>query len=100
MSLVTDQERKLSGPSHVPVSAVVWLVVGVALGSMFGSRYLQESIDLLYGYRWNYLEKCIINPGNFAGGYCRVPMNCTCTDVEEIDDVPLAEMTAELFRDK
>jgi len=55
---------------------------------------------LLYGYRWNYLEKCIINPGNFAGGYCRVPMNCTCTDVEEIDDVPLAEMTAELFRDK
>jgi len=52
------------------------------------------------GYRWNYLEKCIINPGNFAGGYCRTPMECTCKDVEEIDDISMAEMTPQVFKDK
>ena len=46
------------------------------------------------------MEKCIINPGNFAGGYCRMPKECTCADVDGIDDVPAAEMTSELFKER
>ena len=86
--------------THIPVSAAVWLIAGVIFGSMFGSRYLQEAIDLYNGYRWNYEEKCIINPGNFAGGYCRMPKECTCTDVESIDDIPATQMTPELFKER
>jgi len=86
--------------SHIPVSAAVWLIAGVIFGSMFGSRYLQEAIDLYNGYRWNYVEKCIINPGNFAGGYCRMPKECTCTDVDSIDDIQATQMTPELFKDR
>ena len=85
---------------HIPFSAALWLIAGVIFGSMFGSRYLHEAIDLYNGYRWNYVEKCIINPGNFAGGYCRMPKECTCTDVDGIEDIPAAEMTSELFKER
>merc|ERR1711884_165250 len=100
-----DYELKMTLPqssssNHVQISSVAWLIVGVALGSMFGSRCLQEAIDLYNGYRWNYLEKCIINPGNFAGGYCRMPKECTCAGLDGIDDIPAAEMTSELFKER
>ena len=89
-----------SGELHVPLSAVGWLILGVVLGSLFVSHFVQDVIDIYNGYRWNYLEKCIISPPNFAGGYCRVPKKCTCADVEGIDDVLLSDMTEELFREK
>ena len=40
-------------------------------GTTLGSPLLQELIDAAYGYRWNYLDKCIIDEGYFAGGFCR-----------------------------
>ena len=55
----------------ISVSAVFCLLAGFILGSSFGSHLLQDFIDGFYGYRWNYLERCIIDDGTFAGGYCR-----------------------------
>ena len=43
----------------VPVSTVIWILVGVFLGICFGSQALVDLIDFSYGYRWNYLERCI-----------------------------------------
>ena len=55
----------------ISISAVFCLIAGFILGSSFGSHLLQDFIDGFYGYRWNYLERCIIDDGTFAGGYCR-----------------------------
>ena len=104
----------------ISISAVFCLLAGFILGSSFGSHLLQDFIDGFYGYRWNYLERCIIDDGTFAGGYCRyiqskqrfcsglsfcsskfrAPKKCTCGDVDKIDDVDFAEMTEELYNDR
>ena len=97
MTLSMSRDRE---SFHIPAAGAAWLIVGVFFGSIFGSRYLQEAIDLYHGYRWNYMEKCIINPGNFAGGYCRMPKECTCDDLDAIDDIPAAEMTSDLFKER
>ena len=55
----------------VPVSTVIWILVGVFLGICVGSQAVVDFIDFCYGYRWNYVERCIIDDGTFAGGYCR-----------------------------
>ena len=55
----------------VSVSAIVWISVGVLFGTCFGSQALIDLIDYYHGYRWNWLERCIIDDGTFAGGYCR-----------------------------
>jgi len=93
-------EAKKQETLVIPLSAVICIIVGFIFGSSIGSRFIQDSIDEFYGYRWNYLERCIINDGTFAGGYCRAPKECTCKDVTKIDELTVDEMTEELYTKK
>ena len=70
----TKKSQDIRKPQYqrvVSLSSVICLLLGFILGSRLGSRALQDFIDGYYGYRWNYLEKCIIGDETFAGGYCR-----------------------------
>ena len=70
----TRQSKEKRKPQYqlvVSLTSVICLLLGFILGSKIGSRALQDFIDEYYGYRWNYLEKCIIGDDTFAGGYCR-----------------------------
>ena len=70
----TSQEKRKRRPKYqlvVSLTSVICLLLGFIIGSRLGSRALQDFIDEYYGYRWNYLEKCIIGDETFAGGYCR-----------------------------
>ena len=69
----TRKSQDMRKPQYLVVSftSLVCLLLGFILGSRLGSRALQDFIDGYYGYRWNYLEKCIIGDETFAGGYCR-----------------------------
>ena len=66
-----SQDKRKPQNLVVSLTSVVCLLLGFILGSRLGSRALQDFIDEYYGYRWNYLEKCIIGDDTFAGGYCR-----------------------------
>lgn len=66
-----SQDKRKPQYLVVSLTSVVCLLLGFTLGSRLGSRALQDFIDDYYGYRWNYLEKCIIGDETFAGGYCR-----------------------------
>ena len=66
-----SQDKRKPQYLAVSLTSVVCLLLGFILGSRLGSRALQDFIDGYYGYRWNYLEKCIIGDETFAGGYCR-----------------------------
>jgi len=83
-----------------PISCLFWIVIGVGLGSCLGSPILQDIIDIYHGYRWNYEEKCIIDEGYFAGGFCRQPLRCTCEDVNKIDELHASEMTESVFEER
>ena len=70
----TRKSQDMCKPQYqrvVSLISVICLLLGFILGSRLGSRALQDFIDGYYGYRWNYLEKCIIGDETFAGGYCR-----------------------------
>ena len=67
----SQEKRKPQYQLVVSLTSVICLLLGFLLGTRLGSRALQDFIDEYYGYRWNYLEKCIIGDETFAGGYCR-----------------------------
>jgi len=99
----TRKSQDMCKPQYqrvVSLTSVICLLLGFILGSRLGSRALQDFIDGYYGYRWNYLEKCIIGDETFAGGYCRAPKTCTCNDVDHIDIVEYFEMTEDRYEEK
>merc|ERR1712179_208540 len=51
---VNNKEEEDDTELVLPLSCVVWILGGALLGSTVGSQVLQEVIDIVYGYRWNY----------------------------------------------
>merc|ERR1711970_951056 len=95
-----DVTEKDNTEAVLPVSCVVWILCGAVIGSSVGSTMVQELIDIAYGYRWDYQGRCIIDEGYFAGGFCRAPLPCTCGDVDQIDEIHIADMTEDLFLER
>jgi len=83
-----------------PITSVMWIVGGVLLGCLFGSPVLQDLVDKMYGYRWNYEDRCIVDEGYFAGGFCRAPLECSCGDIDQIDEVDIADITEEMYEER
>lgn len=98
-SLEDDKDAD-DGDITFPVSCILWIVLGVAIGSTFGTEVLKDLLDTTYGYRWNYEDKCIIDEGYFAGGFCRAPLNCSCIDVNRIDEITLNDINEKIFEER
>jgi len=88
----------------VRVSAVVWLCLGLAIGTLCGGPWLKDLVDLVYGYRWNYLDRCIMETPEDKGygvDFCRAPEDCSvCKDVSKIDEVHVNDLSVEEFEEK
>ena len=70
------------------------------VGSVLGVKLLEEVVDKLRGYRWNYLDRCIIEHGIDGNGlnFCREPVDCNiCSDVNEIEVLDVDEIDVDLF---
>jgi len=84
----------------VRLSNVIWLLLGLLIGSISGGPWLKELEDVIYGYRWNYLDRCILETPESGYGvdFCRTPVNCdTCRHVRRIDEVHVSEISWEEF---
>jgi hypothetical protein len=73
---------------------VVGLLLGLLLGCGLSSPWTEDLVDLLRGYRWNRLNRCIPEPPD----YCRKPSDCDiCSEVQGIDEVHVEDLSVELF---
>jgi len=82
----------------IRVSSVVWLCLGLAIGTLCGGQWLEDAVDVLRGYRWNYLGRCILETPEDSGDFCRVPVDCDiCRDVDRINDVHVDDLSVEEF---
>lgn len=105
-NIINQENSKLSVPGNnanhkvIHLSNVIWLLFGLLIGSISGGPWLKEIEDIIYGYRWNYLDRCILETPESGYGvdFCRTPVNCdTCRDVREIDEVHVSKMSWETF---
>jgi len=88
----------------VKVNSVVWLCLGLAVGIICGGPWLRDFMDLLRGYRWNYLDRCIMETPEDTGygvDFCRTPVNCEmCRDVDRIEEVDVDSLSVEQFEER
>jgi len=87
----------------VPISNIFWLCLGLAIGCVFGGPWTALLEEKVYGYRWNHMDRCIIETPDDGGGYgvdfCRVPVDCKiCRDVDKIDEFHVSELTVDMFQ--
>lgn len=97
------QRRRGGNPTIkvVRVSSVAWLCLGLAIGTLCGGPWLKDIVDVLRGYRWNYLDRCILETPEDSGvgvDFCRVPVDCDmCRSVDKIDEVHVDDLSVEEF---
>ena len=88
----------------VRISSVVWLCLGLAVGTVCGGPWLKEVVDVVRGYRWNYIDRCIMETPEDTGygvDFCRTPVDCgICRDVDAIDEVHVEDLSVEDFEDR
>lgn len=93
--------RKGSTVRVVKLHSVVWLCIGAAIGSGFGGPWMADVLDWIRGYRWNYLDRCILEtpmPDGYGVDFCRHPADCNiCSQVSQIDEISVDDMSVELF---
>merc|ERR1712130_696215 len=67
------------------------------LGCTFGAPWTEDLLDLIRGYRWNRLDRCILETPETHGygvDFCRVPVDCdVCSDVREIEEVHVSDLS-------
>lgn len=83
---------------------VVWLCIGLAIGSICGGPWCADLVDFVRGYRWNYLDRCILETPDthgFGVDFCRIPVDCSeCSDVRKIDEIHVDDLSQELFEER
>lgn len=100
-----DGDGKLVTVRVVRLSAAVWLSLGVIVGSLAGGPWLQELVDFARGYRWNPLERCIMEVNEDTGfgvDFCRAPVQCeeVCAGVRGVEEVHVDHLTVEMFEER
>jgi len=84
----------------VPLKNVAWLCIGLIIGCTCGGPWIKELEDKFYGYRWNYLDRCILETPESGYGvdFCRTPVSCEiCRDVKAIDEIHVSQLTWQKF---
>jgi len=97
-------EEKQIGNESVRVlklNSAVALSLGVLIGSICGGPWLQDLVDLARGYRWNYVDRCIMETPESNGygvDFCRTPVDCSsCQNVDKIDEISVENLSVDLF---
>jgi len=97
------QLRSPSDSSQIKVvklNNLLWLCIGLAIGCVCGGPWIRKIEDIIYGYRWNYLDRCILETpeSGFGVDFCRTPVDCSmCNDVRKIDEVHVSDLPWETF---
>jgi len=86
-------------------STLAWLTLGLVIGSLVGGPWTQDVVEILRGYRWNHLERCIVESPDTSGNgvdFCRLPVNCkaVCSQVSSIDEFHVDDLSVELFEER
>ena len=80
------------------------MLIALLTGFLVGGPWLGAVTDLVFGYRWNFVDRCIIEDADDKGNgvdYCRLPVNCEiCQNVDKIDDVHVSNITIEEFEER
>jgi len=88
----------------VKLSSVVWLCLGLSVGTICGGPWLKDFVDLLRGYRWNYLDRCIMETPEDTGygvDFCRTPVDCEmCREVDRIEEIDVDSLSVEQFEER
>jgi len=88
----------------VRLSGVFWLCIGLAIGSICGGPWLTDLVDIIRGYRWNYIDRCIMETPDTDGygvDFCRIPVDCSiCSEVKHIDEIHVDNLPVWLFEEK
>jgi len=99
-----EGSEKIRPVRVVKVSAVVWLSLGLVIGTVCGGPWLKDLVDLIHGYRWNYIDRCIMETPEDTGygvDFCRSPVDCSiCRDVNAIDEVHVDSLSVEEFEER
>ena len=88
----------------VEVRVVIWMCLGLVVGTICGGMSMRNLLDRIYGYRWDNVQRCIIEDEALEGygaDFCRLPIDCkVCKDVDVIDDVSVDSISLEMFEEK
>ncbi|XP_023337908.1 bifunctional arginine demethylase and lysyl-hydroxylase JMJD6 isoform X2 [Eurytemora carolleeae] len=109
----SDQERKTKtsevykAKSTVVVlelSSVLCIVFGVLIGSLLCGPWIHDIVGYCLGYRWDFVNKCIMespNENGYGTDFCRIPVDCDiCKDVHKIDEIHVSELSVQLFEER
>jgi len=103
---VEDKEKKqLPALYFFDKSTLAWLTIGLLIGSFVRGPWTQDVLELLRGYRWNPLERCIVESPDTSGNgvdFCRLPVDCkaVCSQVSSIDEFHVDDLSMELFEER
>jgi len=98
-----QQEHQKPPIQVVQLRSIWWLCLGLVVGSLCNGWVLEAFTEVIYGYRWNYVQRCIIEDEEKGYGqdFCRVPVDCSmCEDVDKIDEIHIDALTEEEFENK
>lgn len=106
--VIEDEERtkKMTfAPGSFDKSTLAWLSLGVILGSVMKGSWTQDVAEMWRGYRWNPLERCIVESPDTSGNgvdFCRLPVDCAsvCSQVSSIDEYHVDDLSVELFEER
>ena len=110
----SDQKKKTKKKRPAPgvgaavnvvhVNSVVCLLAGFLLGALMAGPWTADLVDWLRGYRWNYVDRCIMETPDTSGygvDFCRVPVNCdVCRDVDHVEEWHVDEIDVDVFESR
>jgi len=101
------KKSKSSGDEAVKVvriGAIGWICCGFIIGSIFGGSWTDDLVNWVRGYRWNYLDRCIMETPDTSGygvDFCRTPTDCSfCSDIKEIETIHVDKINEDMFENR
>jgi len=85
----------------IQLNSVLSLLLGIFIGGVLVGPWWPDILDNIWGYRWDYNNRCIKESPNSDGygvDFCRLPADCSvCKDVTQIDDIHINRITMQQF---
>merc|ERR1719391_1766696 len=75
----------------VKLNSCLCLLAGIVIGSVLGGPWRDTVVEYFRGYRWDYMQRCILETPEAHGNgvdFCRNPVDCNeCKDIHHVDEV-------------